>query len=57
MFCYYSNLNIDEIPYERLFIKLRDPKNKEYISKLSGKFRELMENDESVDKFEIWNMF
>ena len=29
MYCYFSNLMIEEVPFERLFIKLRDPNNKE----------------------------
>lgn len=55
MYCYFSNLMIEEVPFERLFIKLRDPNNKEQIKFLTDRFKDLMEAEKEEDKYEVWS--
>jgi hypothetical protein len=55
MFAKYSRINIDDIPMNKLLIKLKDPFNAKHINKIKHALVNSLENQGLHNLYEIWS--
>lgn len=48
MYCKYSNQRVEEVPMERLLIKLKNPFNQKHITALKQIFKNVLKNENEV---------
>ena len=55
MFAKYARIRIDDLPMERLLVKLKDPFNREQIKLLKDLLTNSLDNSGLKEQYEIWS--